>query len=80
LVWRHPIEGNDQQAELVMNSRITDDIEPIDRKTSRSICDAVGERLRQNLRPEPSRLSSYLDHLMDELRRRDEDGGRMTSN
>jgi hypothetical protein len=80
LVWRHPIKGNDQQAELVMNSRITDDIEPIDRKTSRSICDAVGERLRQNLRPEPSRLSSYLEHLMDELRRRDKGGGRMTSN
>jgi len=36
-----------------MNSRITDDIEPIDRKTSRSICDAVGERLQQDLRPEP---------------------------
>jgi hypothetical protein len=63
-----------------MNSRITDDIEPIDRKTSRSICDAVGERLQQSLRPEPSQLSSFLEHLMDELRRRDEGGGRMTSN
>jgi hypothetical protein len=54
-----------------MNSRITDDSEPIDRKTSRSICDAVGERLQQSLRPEPSRLSSHLEHLMDELRKRD---------
>jgi hypothetical protein len=63
-----------------MNSRITDDIEPIDRKTSRLICDAVGERLQQSLRPEPSPLSSYLEHLMDELRRRDEVGGRMASN
>jgi hypothetical protein len=62
-----------------MNSRITD-FEQIDRKTCRSICDAVGERLQQSLRPEPSRLSSYLEHLMDELRRRDEDGGREMSN
>ena len=35
-----------------MNSRINDDVEQIDRKTSRSICDAVGERLQQNMRPE----------------------------
>ena len=54
-----------------MNSRIIDNSEAIDRKTSRSICDAVGERLQQSLRPEPSRLSSHLEHLMDELRRRD---------
>lgn len=57
-----------------MNSRITDDGEPIDRATSRSICDAVGERLQQSLRPEPSRLSSHLQQLLDELRRRDEAG------
>jgi hypothetical protein len=40
-----------------MNCR-TDNSERIDRKTSRSICDAVGERLRQNLRPEKSELPS----------------------
>ena len=62
-----------------MNSRITDDIEPTDRKTCRSMCDAVGERLQQSLRPEPSRLSSHLAHLMDELRRCDEGGGRKMS-
>ena len=60
-----------------MNSRITDDIEPIDRRTSRSICDAVGERLQQSLRPELSRRSSHLEHLIDELRKRDEAGGRV---
>jgi hypothetical protein len=54
-----------------MNSRITDNSERIDGKTSRSICDAVGERLQQNLRPESSTLSSRLQHLMDELRKRD---------
>jgi hypothetical protein len=63
-----------------MNRRIADDIEPIDRKTCRSICDAVGERLQQSLRPEPSHLSSHLEHLMNELRRRDEGGGRRLSN
>jgi hypothetical protein len=62
-----------------MNSRITDDGEEIDRKTSRSICDAVGERLQQSLRPEPSRLSSHLEHLMDELRKRDNETPRKPS-
>jgi hypothetical protein len=54
-----------------MISRITDTSDQIDRATSRLICDAVGERLQQNLRPESSRLSPHLQHLMDELRRRD---------
>jgi hypothetical protein len=63
-----------------MDRRITDDIEPIDRKTCRSICDAVGERLQQSLRPEPLHLSSHLEHLMNELRKRDEAGGRSMSN
>ncbi len=62
-----------------MNAQITDYIEPIDGKTCRSICDAVGERLQQSLRPEPSRLSPHLEHLMDELRRRDEVGSRSMS-
>lgn len=56
-----------------MNSPITDNSEGIDRKTSRSICDAVGERLAQSLRPDAMGPSSHLEHLMDELRRRDED-------
>jgi hypothetical protein len=63
-----------------MNRRINDNSEQIDRKTCRSICDAVGERLQQNLRPDSSRLSSHLQHLMDELRRRDHEGRPMSSN
>ena len=64
-----------------MNSRINNDnSEQIDRKTCRSICDAVGERLQQNLRPDSVRLSSHLQHLMDELRRRDTEGRPMSSN
>jgi hypothetical protein len=69
-----------QEAELVMISRITETSEPIDHKTSRSICDAVGERLQQNLRPDSSRPSSHLEHLMDELRKRDGEDRRRSSN
>jgi hypothetical protein len=54
-----------------MKSQITDFGEGIDRKTSRSICDAVCERLQQNLRPDSFRPSTHLQHLMDELRKRD---------
>ncbi len=63
-----------------MNSCITDSIEPIDRKTLRSICDAVGERLQQNLRPVTSDLPDHLQGLMDELRRHDDRDPRMTPN
>ena len=48
----------------------SDNIE-IDHKTSRSICDAIGEKLQQSLRPDNSRMSPDLEHLMDELRRQD---------
>ena len=54
-----------------MNGRINDSGELIDRKTSRSICDAVGERLQQSLRPDASSPSPHLQRLMDEFRRRD---------
>ncbi len=63
-----------------MNSRITEYNEGIDRKTSRSICDAVGEQLQRTLRPESSHLSSHLQHLMDELRRRDSEDRLRSSN
>jgi hypothetical protein len=56
-----------------MNCR-TEASEQIDHKTSRSICDAVGERLQQDLRLEESKLPSHLERLMDELRRRDTAG------
>jgi hypothetical protein len=59
-----------------MNSQISNQSEEIDRKTSRSICDAVGEQLQQKLRPAPLRPSSHLQHLMDEFRRRDTETSR----
>jgi hypothetical protein len=62
-----------------MIGRTTDNSEQIDRKTSRSICDAVGERLQQSLRPVKSMLPSHLEHLMDELHRLDDSGHRKSS-
>jgi hypothetical protein len=53
-----------------MEARTNDDIEQIDHKTCVSICDAIGERLQQSLRPNPD-LSPRLRELVDELRRRD---------
>ena len=53
-----------------MNAQINNDIEQIDHKTCVSICDAVGERLQQSLRPDPE-LSPRLRELVNELRRRD---------
>ena len=55
-----------------IESRIDPDIEQIDHKTCVSICDAVGERLQRNLRPE-TELSPRLRELVDELRRRDDE-------
>jgi hypothetical protein len=43
--------------------------EPIDGKTSRSIRDAVGERLQQYLKPQMMVRSPQLEHLLDELDR-----------
>jgi hypothetical protein len=53
-----------------METRINDDFEQIDHKTCASICDAIGERLQQSLRPD-TQLSPRLRELIDELRRRD---------
>lgn len=53
-----------------MAGLFANDTEQIDRRTIRSIRDAVGERLQQSLRPEP-RLPTHLEQLMDELRKRE---------
>jgi hypothetical protein len=55
---------------LRMDTRINRDCEQIDHKTCVYICDAIGERLQQNMRPE-AELSPRLRELVDELRRRD---------
>lgn len=55
-----------------MPGPFANDSDQIDRRTSRSICDAVGERLQQSLRPE-TRLPTHLEQLLDELERRERD-------
>lgn len=55
-----------------MDTRINTDSEELDHKTCVSICDAVGERLQQSMRPE-AELSPRLSELIEELRRRDGD-------
>ena len=57
-----------------MTAPFSNETEPIDHKTSKSICDAIGERLQQYMRPENSVPSDRLQHLLDELRRRDRFG------
>ena len=42
-----------------------------DHKTTRSICDEVGDRLQQDLALEASPLPPYLERLVDELRKRE---------
>ena len=55
-----------------MNAQLNSDFEQIDHKTCQSICDGVGERLQQSMRPE-TELSSHLRELVDKLRRRDDE-------
>jgi hypothetical protein len=62
--------SNEREVEPAMD-RINESSEQIDRATSRSICRGVGERLRQDLRPENSELPTHLRHLMHELQRQD---------
>ena len=58
--------------EPAMIGNHADNSEQIDYKTSRSICDAVGERLQKDLGPERSDLSPRLRELLNELRQRDD--------
>ena len=69
--WYCVISFEPNGSELAMHSQSIDDFEQIDPGTCRSIRDAIGERLQQSFRPETSGLSSHLERLMDELRRRD---------
>jgi hypothetical protein len=59
------------KSERAMRDRIDEQQEQIDRATSASICDAIGERLRRNLAPEVSTLPTRLQQLLDEMQRQD---------
>jgi hypothetical protein len=66
---RHSLRGATWR--LAMTAPFSHETEPIDHKTSKSICDAIGERLQQFMRPVTSAPPDRLQHLLDELRRRD---------
>lgn len=55
-----------------MQKRITGKEQAIDRRTSASICTAIGERLRRNMAGEKTEIPSHLQSLLDEMRRQDE--------
>jgi len=54
-----------------MDIRQENDFDPMDHRTSKAICDAVGERLQQHMRPEKHSLSPRLQRLLEELRQLD---------
>jgi hypothetical protein len=68
LKWRDLIETESEHV-ITMAALETHHSEPIDGKTSRSIRDAVGERLQQFLKPQMMAPSPQLDHLLDQLDR-----------
>jgi hypothetical protein len=45
--------------------------DPLDRKTNRSIRDAVAERLQRDLRPDCFPASSRIEYLLDAMRRQE---------
>jgi len=52
--------------------KIVDPFLPFDVRTSRSICDAIGERLQRSLQPNLLSPSPHLLHLLEELRKQEE--------
>jgi hypothetical protein len=61
-----------------MTALETPDGETFDRKTSRSMCDAVGQRLQQFLPPQNMDPAPDLDRLVEELHRREKEHGMST--
>jgi len=47
--------------------------DPLDRKTSRSICNAVGERLQRDLRLDSFPSSSHIERLLEMMSRQERD-------
>lgn len=53
-----------------MTNPAADDLQ-MDHKTTRSICHAVGERLREHMHADSAQLPPKLQVLLDELRRQE---------
>lgn len=60
---------------MIAMPRIADPVAPFDGRTSRSICDAVGERLQRSLQPNSLGPSPHLEQLLEELRRQEQERG-----
>jgi hypothetical protein len=54
-----------------MPDRIVENTDHIDMATGRSVCRAIGERLRTDALPDESNLPPQLQLLLDELRAQD---------
>jgi hypothetical protein len=54
-----------------MPNRINADTPPMDRRTSTAVCDGIGERLRDVLKPSENELPPRLQELMDRLQQLD---------
>ncbi len=68
-----PINPRQLESELGepnMTYRSNTELDDLDYKTTRTICDAIGERLQQAMRPETG-PSPRLQQLMNEFRQRD---------
>jgi hypothetical protein len=55
-----------------MPNRINADPLPMDHRTSAAVCDGIGERLRDILKPSTTELPPRLQELMERLRKTDE--------
>jgi len=55
------------------------DPDPLDRKTSRSICNAVGELLQRDLRPDSFPSSAHIEHLLETMSRQERDNSSRSS-
>jgi hypothetical protein len=72
LLFRRLIDRDCQGTETTMKKPLTDESsQSLDRQSSRAICDAVGERLQQFLRPETTQTPTRLQSLLNEFQRRD---------
>ncbi|WP_298107606.1 hypothetical protein [Bradyrhizobium sp.] len=69
-------DGQGTEAAMNSSQHTGGEIDLLDHKSSLAICDAVGERLQQLLPAESTGPSSHLQHLVAELRSRDQAGGR----
>ena len=65
--------ATDSEVSKAMKDRQLQSPDQLDRKSSLLICRAIGDRLRQDLGPEPAQLPSNLQHLMEEMSRQEKD-------